>query len=189
MSVEILKRKNQLIIRSVYNEDLINIIRQVEDRFWNKSTREWVLPVKREDWLLQKLNSANIHALHSTANDVSDEIDVAIEKINGKIELKFNRYCDEFPIFRAITSSFYDKERKRLLFPEEQEKNLMNVLRNTKVVYKLMNETEKAAKKITKQSSIPNLFKTKSKKKAKLTDSQDEEMFCTESMEENETMD
>ena len=60
MSIEIVERKNQLVIRSEYNDELIAIIRQCEEREWRKSTREWLIPTYKEEWLVEQLEEANI---------------------------------------------------------------------------------------------------------------------------------
>jgi hypothetical protein len=153
MSIEIVRRKNQLVIRSEYNDELIAIIRQCEEREWRKSTREWLIPLDKEEWLIEQLEEADIQVKYSKDIAKQEVEDVSIERNAGKLELKFNKYCEEFPLFRAISHSFYDKNTRTLSFPEKQENNLLSVLKDSKVTYKFAKQ--KAIKeKYSKQKPI-----------------------------------
>ena len=155
MSIEIVERKNQLVIRSEYNDDLIAIIRQCEEREWRKSTREWLIPANKYYWLVEQLDNANIQVKYSKDIAKQEEKDVSIVRNEGKLELKFNKFCEEFPLFRAISHSYYDRNTRTLSFPEKQEINLLSVLKDSKVTYKFASAKQKAIKdKYSKQKAI-----------------------------------
>jgi len=151
MPVQLIKQKNQLIIRSVFNYDLVNILRKCDEREYKKSTREWIIPADRESWITRELEEANIDydPVIKSNNNKSTDVDLSIEKKRGRLQLTFNKYCEEYPLFRAIANSEYDKQSRILSFPENQEKNLLNVLKDSKVTYSFLtaNETYKIPKK------------------------------------------
>jgi len=60
MPVQIFKQKDQLIIRSVFNHDLINILHKCEEREYKKNSREWIIPANRESWFTRELDEADI---------------------------------------------------------------------------------------------------------------------------------
>ncbi len=99
------------------------------------------------------MEEADIQVKYSKDIAEQEVEDVSIERNAGKLELKFNKYCEEFPLFRAISHSFYDKNTRTLSFPEKQENNLLSVLKDSKVTYKFAKQ--KAIKeKYSKQKPI-----------------------------------
>jgi len=101
------------------------------------------------------MEEANIQVKYSKDISKQEETDVSIERNAGKLELTFNKYCEEFPLFRAISHSHYDKNTRTLSFPDKQENNLLSVLKDSKVTYKFTSAKQKAIKdKYSKQKSL-----------------------------------
>ena len=115
--------------------------------------REWIIPANRESWLTRELDEADIlydPVINGKHN--SNDVDVSIEKKKGRLQLSFNKYCEEYPLFRAIANSEYDRKTRILSFPENQKKNLLNVLKDAKVTYSFSTANE--TNNIEKSSSL-----------------------------------
>ena len=88
---------NSLFISFPYDTNIINIIREFPTRFWNNDAKEWEVPIKYFETLLQKFQNYDIQINCSDAKLLSPEIKEVVSCPNFKFKTQpFNHQIEAF---------------------------------------------------------------------------------------------
>ena len=90
-----------------YNEKILDIIKPIPHKYWNKDLKTWTLPLEHFDELLKELTDNQIAF---SVEEVSKICDIW-EKHEG-IEFKFNFFNNNMDEFQKTIFCTYDKEAK-----------------------------------------------------------------------------
>jgi hypothetical protein len=136
MSIHLVKEKTKLNIFSKYDEKLIQLIKSYEKRYYDQKTRSWSLSLTDYESFINQLNELNYK--FELEEDTSHKCLIA--KNGNDLEISFNSYVEEFPLFRTIKNSEYKRDEKKLIIPNSEKSALESVLKSTGIQYKCLPE-------------------------------------------------
>ena len=115
MKVQITKNGERFLVHSAYNPKVIRLIRKVSNRYYNKNTKTWYLPIKDYDKFKDSL--AKISDIEYEIKEIKP---IVFIKTNGdKIEVKFNKFIEQFNEYLEFKGRCYDSSERKLIIPKE----------------------------------------------------------------------
>lgn len=93
-----------------YNEEILNIIREMPSRYWDNKTKEWEIPLKKFPYIASKLNKYDLR--------LTGKLDVLEEEIKKPTNLQFN--FKTTPYSHQIEGFKFGLEHDKWLLGDEQ---------------------------------------------------------------------
>jgi hypothetical protein len=126
-----------------YDEKLVEFIRTLEKRYWDKEPKKWFLPIQSLPKFTEKCHELgytidSIDTLPSKQNlpiNNKNECKAFITYEGKKFHLKFSNYVNKFEEFRNIDNSVsYHKETQSFTFSKEKLQEILALLHKDNIL-------------------------------------------------------
>lgn len=125
-------------VKCKYDEKIVQIIRKIDKRYWNKEKMEWTLPIEAMNDFIKEIQNLGFNV-----QIIDHEAYTTLTKNGDKIDVKFATFVDDFEAFRNIENSFYDRENKKFIIPKQKMKQLITLLTERDIKYALVGDDQK----------------------------------------------
>ncbi len=146
--IKIEKFKTKFTIKSKYDKDLLQIIRNNESRYWNAEKFEWSLPLSAYDSFVNDVKQLNKFDVKIVDNKPCAFIE---KNSDNNYDLKFASFVDNFSQFRHLGNTEYNKETRKLTIPATEYENMIKLLKDNQFEFSIL-ETKQEDKKIKKNN-------------------------------------
>ena len=144
MSVKINKRGKKLFVNFEYNPVVVGICRKVAGRFYNRETKEWMLPADSMEFLVDEFEKIDVDF-----EVLEDKITAKITKSGSNYHVKFNAFVDGFDT-KSLEGAKYSSIDKTYIVPEDQKSKLVRMLNDLNIEFEIPSDKPSKFKKTAK---------------------------------------
>ena len=121
-----------------YDEKLVEFIRTLDKRYWDKEPKKWFLPIQSLSKFTEKCNELGYKIESTDVNlptNTKKECKAFITYEGKKFHLKFSTYVNKFEEFRNIDNSVsYHKDTQSFTFSREKLQEILAVLHKDNIL-------------------------------------------------------
>ena len=121
MKVQILKTRNKFQISCGYNAKILNVIRRIKKRYYDKVNKTWYLPIEEYQDFIN---------VFSTDPEFEIEVKdlkpvVFIKPIGDKISVKFSQFIEEFKKYMEFSGRHYNPLERHIIMSMEHKDGIV----------------------------------------------------------------
>ena len=138
--VKIEKYSTRFSVCFDYDEKLVEFIRTLDKRYWDKEPKKWFLPIQSLSKFTEKCNELGYKIDSSDVKpnlptNTKKECKAFVTYGGKKFHLKFSTYVNKFEEFRNIDNSVsYQKDTQSFTFSREKLQEILAVLHKDNIL-------------------------------------------------------
>ena len=141
--IKLEKYINRYAVSFDYDEKLVEIIKKIDNRFWDKEPKRWLLPIHSLSKFTEDCQNIGFSIEYQPQSSKINEKAInkqdckAYIKYDGnKFQLKFTSYINKMEEFKNIDKSVsYDKEIQTFTFSIEKLQEILNSLLKDNILW------------------------------------------------------